>query len=99
MLYIAVYRIYGHCPVYKINDKIVINNPDIVLQKTDALCTHTLPTILHYALILEYNWCPLKLGLTKENDQEHAYFQCLDPGEPFTKGGTVIFRVEEPKLT
>jgi hypothetical protein len=22
---------------------------------------------------------------------EHAYMQCVDPGEPYTKGGTVIF--------
>jgi hypothetical protein len=42
---------------------------------------------------LEYDWCPLRLGLTKEDDQDHAYIQCLDPGKPYTNGGTVIFRV------
>ncbi len=93
MLEITVHEIRGRCPVYKNGDKITIKNPDIVLDKTDALCTHALPTMLHYALILEHNWCPLKLGLTRENDQDHAYFQCLDPGEPYTDGGTVIFRV------
>ena len=96
MLRIIVHDIKGHCPVFKIGNQIKIRNPNIVLSETDALCTHALPTILHYALILEYNWCPLKLGLTKEDDQEHAYFQCLDPGEPYTNGGTVIFRVENP---
>jgi len=94
MLELSVHNIEGTCPVYKIGDKITIENPHVILEKTDALCTHALPTILHYALILEYNWCPLKLGLTKENDQDHAYFQCLDPGKPYTNGGTVIFRVE-----
>ena len=96
MLKIVVHSIKGRCPVYKEGDRIVIKNPDIVLPETDALCTHALPTIPHYALILEYNWCPLKLGLTMENDQDYAYFQCLDPGRPYTKGGTVIFRVEKP---
>ena len=96
MLKIKIHSIKGHCPVFKIGNQIKIRNPNIVLSETDALCTHALPTILHYALILEYNWCPLKLGLTKEDDQEHAYFQCLDPGEPYTNGGTVIFRVENP---
>jgi uncharacterized repeat protein (TIGR04076 family) len=98
MLKIVVHSVKGQCPVFEEGNQIVIKNPNIVLPETDALCTHALPTILHYALILEYNWCPLKLGLTKEKDLEHAYFQCLDPGEPFTMGGTVIFRVEKPKL-
>lgn len=96
MMKVAVHDIKGTCPVYKVGDKITIKNPNIALEQTDALCTHALPTILHYALILEYNWCPLKLGLTKEDDQDHAYFQCLDPGKPYTNGGTVIFRVENP---
>ena len=93
MLEVEVKDIKGNCPVYKKGDKIVIKSPNIVMENTDALCTHALPTILHYALILEYSWCPLKLGLTKKDDQDHAYFQCLDPGEPYTSGGTVIFRV------
>ena len=97
MLEIEVHKIKGSCPVHKIGDRIIIRNPNIVLEQTDALCTHALPTILHYALILEYDWCPLKLGLTREDDQDHAYFQCLDPGQPYTDGGTVIFRVKKPK--
>jgi uncharacterized repeat protein (TIGR04076 family) len=97
MLRIIVKKIIGQCPVFEEGDQIVIKNPNIVLSDTDALCTHALPTILHYALILEYNWCPLKLGLTTEEDQDHAYFQCLDPGEPHTPGGTVLFQVEKPE--
>ena len=97
MTEIIVHKIRGICPVYKVGDRIAIKNPNIIMAKTDALCTHALPTILHYAIILEYEWCPLRLGLTKEDDQDHAYFQCLDPGEPYTNGGTVIFRVKKPK--
>ena len=97
MLEVEVHDIKGACPVYKKGDRITIQNPNIVLEQTNALCTHALPTILHYALILEYDWCALRLGLTKENDQDHAYFQCLDPGAPYTSGGTVIFRAKKPK--
>jgi len=93
MLEIIVHDIKGKCPVHKVGDRIVIQNPQIKLEKTDALCTHALPSILYYALILEKNWNPLQLGLTKEDDQDHAYIQCLDPGQPFTEGGTVIFRI------
>jgi uncharacterized repeat protein (TIGR04076 family) len=71
---------------------IVIADPEIDLEKTDALCTHALSTLLHYALILEHDWSPVKLGLTTAEDEEHAYMQCVDPGKPYTEGGTVIFR-------
>ncbi len=92
MLEITVHDIKGFCPVYKKDDKIVIGGPKIVLDKTDALCTHALSTLLHYTTILEHDWCPVKLGLTTENNLHHAYFQCVDPGVPYTDGGTVIFR-------
>ena len=97
MLTFKVFEIKGKCPVYKVGDRVTIKSPIIILGETDALCTHALQTILHYALILEYNWCPLRLGLTKEDDQDHAYLQCLDPGEPYTNGGTVIFKIENPR--
>jgi hypothetical protein len=43
---------------------------------------------------------PRKLGLSK--DDKYAYIQCVDPGEPYTEGGTVIFkcyRVDKEKET
>ena len=95
MLEITVHDIRGHYPVYKVGDIIIIQNPQINLEMTDALCTHALPSILHYALILEINWDPLRLGLTKKDDQDHAYIQCLDPGQPYTEGGTVIFKIRQ----
>jgi uncharacterized repeat protein (TIGR04076 family) len=92
MLEIEVVKIKGYCPVYKKGDKIVIDGPKILLDKTDALCQHVLPTILHYSVALDHGVDPVKLGLTKPEDEESAYIQCLDPGEPFTHGGTVVFR-------
>ena len=95
MLEITVHEIRGHCPVYKEGDRIVFKDPEIVLQETDALCTHALSTILHYTTILENHWIPLQLGLTSEGDEEHAYLQCVDPGKPYTDGGTVIFKCRQ----
>jgi len=43
--------------------------------------------------MLEHDWRPVKLGLTTPKDGEHAYMQCVDPGEPYTEGGTVIFEI------
>ena len=92
MLEIEVCEIRGKCPVHKVGDKIVIDDPRIVLEETDAVCVHALSSLLHYVLALEEGADPVKLGLSKPEDREHAYIQCVDPGEPYTKGGTVIFR-------
>ena len=72
--------------------KIVIDGPRIVLEKTDALCIHALPTLLHYSVALNHGVDPVKLGLTKPEDRESAYVQCVDPYKPYTDGGTVIFK-------
>ena len=40
MLEITVHEIKGHCPVYQEGDRITIKDPEIDLDKTDALCTH-----------------------------------------------------------
>jgi len=97
VLEIQVHEIRGKCPVYREGDRIIVDDPEIDLERTDALCTHALSTLLHYTTILERNWCPVELGLTVDGDEEHAYIQCVDPGEPYTEGGTVIFRVRRLK--
>ena len=92
MLEIEVCEVRGKCPVHKVGDKIVIDDPKVLLRETDALCTHALSSLLHYVVALEEGADPVKLGLSKPEDSEHAYVQCVDPGKPYTNGGTVIFR-------
>ena len=90
MLEIEVCEVKGYCPVHKVGDKMVIDGPKIVLEKTDAVCTHALSSLLHYVVALDENVDPRKLGLSKEKG--NAYIQCVDPGQPYTSGGTVIFK-------
>lgn len=97
MLEIVVHEIKGKCPVYKIGDRLIIDDPEIILEKTDALCTHALSTLLHYVTILEHDWCPIELGLTTPEHPGNAYMQCVDPGRPYTEGGTVIFKCRRIK--
>lgn len=92
MLEIVVHEIRGKCPVYKVGDRMLIDDPRILVDKTDAICTHALSSLLHYVLVLEEGVDPVKLGLSKPDDRQHAYIQCVDPGNPYTDGGTVIFR-------
>jgi len=97
VLEIEVVEVRGRCPVHKVGDRILIDEARIVLNETDALCVHALPVLLHYAVALDEGADPVKLGLTKPEDREHAYLQCLDPWKPYTDGGTVIFRCRRVK--
>lgn len=92
MLEIYVHEVKGACPVYEEGDKMVVDDPELLCDKTDAVCTHALDTILHYTTALENGVSPVSLGLSR--DEGVAYMQCVDPGPPLTEGGTVIFRVE-----
>jgi len=97
MLEVEVVEVRGRCPVHRVGDKIVVDGPRIVLDRTDALCIHALSVILHYAVALDEGVDPVRLGLTKPDDRENAYVQCVDPWKPYTEGGTVIFRIRRVK--
>ena len=91
-LVIKVVEIKGNCPVYKIGNKITLQdgyvlNPD----ETDKVCMHSLASLLPYYVALSKGVKSKDLGLSK-GDSEEAYVQCLDPCE-LTAGGTVIFEI------
>jgi uncharacterized repeat protein (TIGR04076 family) len=88
---IEVFNITGTCPVFKKGDIIFLTGPQIDLKKSDAICIHALPSLLHFALALREGVDPVKLGLSKEPGV--AYVQCPDPGKPLTPGGTVTFKI------
>jgi len=85
-----VIEIRGKCPVFKQGDRIVIDGPEINLRETDAVCTHAFASLLPYIVALRKGIKPCDLGLGRG---EKAHIQCLDPGEPYTDGGTVIFEI------
>jgi uncharacterized repeat protein (TIGR04076 family) len=89
---IEVVEIRGTCPVFNVGDRLFIDGPSLVKERTDAVCVHALPSLLHFSMALRQGADPIALGLTKEGDA--AYLQCPDPGEPYTNGGTVVFRIE-----
>jgi len=91
-LIITAKEIRGKCPVFKVGDKIVIQEPDVVLEKTDALCIHAVASMLSMIIALSRGVSFKELGLAKQ-EGEVGYVQCLDPGPPYTSGGTVIFEV------
>lgn len=86
-----VVHIKGTCPVYRKGNKIVIDDGYILnLEETNAVCMHSLTSLMPYYIPLSYGIDPKTLGLAKKGD--NAYLQCLDPCT-FTGGGTVTFEI------
>jgi uncharacterized repeat protein (TIGR04076 family) len=96
-LVMTVKEIRGNCPVFKVRDRIVVESPKIVVRKTDNLCVHALGCMLSTIVPLSSGIGFKQLGLSKENS-EKGYIQCLDPGKPYTNGGTVLFEVKREKI-
>ncbi|NWF86303.1 TIGR04076 family protein [Candidatus Bathyarchaeota archaeon] len=95
-LVITVKEIRGRCPVYKVGDKITIESPKIIINRTDNLCIHALGAMLSILVPLSHGTSFKQLGLAKK-ETEKGYIQCLDPGKPYTNGGTVFFEIKREK--
>lgn len=91
-LIIKVEEIKGKCAVFRGDEKIVIKGPEIDLTQTSRICIHALAPLLHYAIALREGVDPVKLGLAKKGNK--AFIQCVDPGGPYTEGGSVVFSME-----
>lgn len=91
-LLVSVKEIRGNCPVYRVGDKIVLDEGyRLNLKETDNVCMHSLCSVMPYYIALFRGVDPRALGLSE--DPQKAYVQCLDPCE-YTGGGTVIFQIE-----
>jgi len=92
-LMITVIDIQGTCPVYHLEDRIIIRNGFILDgHASGSVCMHSLSSIIPYYIALSRGIAPIELGLNNA-DKNIAYLQCLDPCK-FTGGGTVTFAVE-----
>ena len=90
-LIVRVKEIKGHCPVYKIGDRIVLDEGYRVnLEETDNMCLHSISSIMPYYVALYRGVDPQTLGLSR--DGKRAHVQCLDPCD-YTGGGTVVFEI------
>ncbi len=92
-LVIRIVEIKGSCPVYRVGDRIVLEDGySLNLEETDALCFHSVASLLPYHIALYRGVKPADIGLARAGDK--AYVQCLDPCE-YTGGGTVVFEIEK----
>lgn len=93
-LIISVKEITGNCPVYKIGDKIVLEEGyKVDLEKTTAICMNSLASIMPYYIALINDVDPVSIGIAKKGStSKSAFVQCLDPCK-YTNGGTVVFEI------
>jgi len=97
-LIITVNAISGNCPVFKVGDKIVIESPKIIVRETNNFCIHAFGCMLSMIVPLSHGVSFKQLGLAKD-EGEKGYIQCLDPGKPYTNGGTVLFEIKRERIT
>jgi uncharacterized repeat protein (TIGR04076 family) len=91
-LVITVKAIRGHCPVYKVGDRIVLSEGyRLEPAESDAACMHSLASVMPYYNAIFGGVDPRDLGLA--DAEGLACIQCLDPCEE-TGGGTVTLRLE-----
>lgn len=90
-LIIQVKEIEGYCRVYKVGDRIVLDEGyRLNLEETGSLCMHSLSSVLPYYNAIFRDIEPKEWGLSEKGKK--AYVQCLDPCR-YTGGGTVFFEI------
>jgi uncharacterized repeat protein (TIGR04076 family) len=96
-LVISVKEIRGNCPVFNVGDRIIVEPPKVIVEKTDNICVHAFGCMLSMIVPLSRGISFKTLGLTTE-EGEKGYIQCLDPGKPYTNGGTVLFEIRLERI-
>lgn len=90
-LIVEVIEKKGRCAAgYEIGDKFEINKN--VSIDGNKICYFAISSLMPCFIALQMGSRPKEIGLSKE--EEVSYMQCSDPGEPFTPGGTVIFKIQ-----
>lgn len=89
---IRVKEIQGNCPVYRVGDKIVIQQGyQLNCSESATVCMHSLASVMPYSAALSRGVSPAELGIADKEGEVHL--QCLDPAA-HTGVGTVIFQIE-----
>ena len=89
---ITVKEIRGHCPIYKVGDKILIEKFYINSKNSQNICIHALSSMLTLLSSFLHGSSAVELGIGSQ--ENIGYLQCPDPGSPYTKGGTVLFELK-----
>ncbi len=95
-LVFTVDRIQGTCPVHQIGDRIVVEEPELIVEQTDRACTSALAMLLSVTAALAREVHPPDWVSSKVH-----YFCCPDAGgldKNYGGNGTVIFKLVKEKI-
>lgn len=91
-LVVTVKEIRGRCPLYRVSDRIVLDEFYINTKESENVCMHDFSAMCSLLSAFIHGSSAIELGIgTKENV---GYLQCPDPGPPHTEGGTVLFEIK-----
>ncbi len=82
---VKVHELLGPCPVFKEGDTILIDEPNVILSETDAICTRALPVMTSFFMTLAEEGKPT--GATVKP----FLSRCQATGSP---NGPVIFELK-----
>jgi uncharacterized repeat protein (TIGR04076 family) len=87
-LVITAREVRGHCSAgIKVGDKIVLRGANVDLAESDKLCGFAFANIYPIVFAARLGKDLKDLGLTER------MVQCIDPGPPWSEGGTVLFEI------
>ncbi len=91
---LEVVEVRGYCAAgYKPGDKIVIDEFYIDPSRNNTrICIHALTGMSTILSLMLHGYSARELGIGDKDDE--GYLQCPDPGKPYTRGGTVIFKLK-----
>lgn len=96
-VYVTVKEVRGYCAAgYKPGDMFVIEKFYIKPIQDTRICLHALNSMLTLLMPFIKGVSARYLGIGSEDDI--GYVQCPDPGEPYTKGGTVVFELRREEV-
>jgi uncharacterized repeat protein (TIGR04076 family) len=88
-LVITAKEVKGHCAAgIKAGDKVVLRGANISLTESDKVCGFAFANIYPVVFAARLGKDLKDLGLVERT------VQCIDPGPPYTEGGTVFFEIK-----
>ncbi len=100
---IEVVEIEGKCPVYTVGDVMVIEEPQLLLAETTALCLRAMGPLMTHVISIAGGVDPSTAeggvlhdlaNPTVPAEKGVHYTQCPMPGKPYSEYGPVLFRLK-----
>jgi uncharacterized repeat protein (TIGR04076 family) len=94
---IIVKEVRGYCAAgYKPGDSFTIERFYIKPSQNIRICLHALNSMITILTPFLKGVSARNLGIGDKDDV--GYLQCPDPGQPYTRGGTVIFELRRERI-